>query len=138
MKLSDFALHSFDTIRYSDCDPQGHVNNVVFTTFMETGRCALLAAGFGTSWQEAGSFIVIARLELDFVAEIFWPGRVEIGSSVTRLGNSSIQIEQAVFQGERLVSKAKSVLVHLGADKRPEILPDNVREKLTALIRPCA
>lgn len=138
MKLSDFALHSFDTVRYSDCDPQGHVNNVVFTTFMETGRCGLLAAGFGTSWQESGSFIVIARLELDFVAEIFWPGRVEIGSSVTKLGNSSMQIEQAVFQDDRLVAKAKSVLVHLGEGKRPASLPDAVRGKLTALLRPCA
>lgn len=138
MQLSDFSLHSFDTVRYSDCDPQGHVNNVVFTTFMETGRCALLAAGFGANWQKAGSFIVIARLELDFVAEIFWPGRVEIGSSVTKLGNSSIQMEQAVFQGDKLVAKAKSVLVHLGTDKRPASLPDDVREKLTSLIRPCA
>lgn len=138
MKLSDFSLHSFDTVRYSDCDPQGHVNNVVFTTFMETGRCALLAAGFGASWQEAGSLIVIARLELDFVAEIFWPGRVDIGSSVTKLGNSSMQIEQAVFQEGKLVAKAKSVLVHLGAGKRPAPLPDAVREKLTALLRPCS
>lgn len=138
MRLSDFSLHSFDTVRYSDCDPQGHVNNVVFTTFMETGRCALLAAGFGTDWQEAGSFIVIARLELDFVAEIFWPGHVEIGSSVTKLGNSSMHIEQAVFQEDRLVAKAKSVLVHLGVGKRPAPLPDEVRKKLTSHLRPCA
>lgn len=138
MKLSDFSVRSFDTVRYSDCDPQGHVNNVVFTTFMETGRCALLAAGFGSAWQESGSLIVIARLELDFVAEIFWPGQVEIGTSVVKLGNSSIQIEQAVFQEERLVAKAKSVLVHLATDKRPAPLPEAVRAKLAVLIRPCA
>lgn len=136
MKLSDFPLHSFDTVRYSDCDPQGHVNNVVFSTFLETGRCALLVAAFGTDWQKAGSFIVIARLELDFIAEILWPGQVQIGSSVTKLGNSSVQIEQAVFQEERLVAKAKSTLVHLGANKRPEPLPESARAKLTPLIRP--
>lgn len=138
MQLSDFPIQSYDKIRYSDCDPQGHVNNVVFTTFMETGRCELLAAGFGTAWQEAGSFIVIARLELDFVGEIFWPGRVEIGTVVTKLGNSSLQLEQAVFQGERLVAKAKSVLVHLGTDKRPASLPESAREIFTKLMYPCA
>lgn len=136
MKISDFSIHAFDTVRYSDCDPQGHVNNVVFATFMETGRCALLAAAFGAKWQEAGSFIVIARLELDFVAEILWPGQVQIGSSITKLGNSSIQIEQAVFQEERLVAKAKSILVHLGANKRPAPIPDLVRARLVPLIRP--
>ena len=138
MKISDFPVRSFDKVRYSDCDPQGHVNNVVFTTFMETGRCELLAMGFGVSWQNAGSFIVIARLELDFVAEIFWPGQVEIGTIVTKLGNSSFQIEHAVFQADRLVAKAKSVLVHLGADKRPAPLPDEVRTIFAGLMRPCS
>lgn len=138
MQLSDFPVQSYDKIRYSDCDPQGHVNNVVFTTFVETGRCDLLAAGFGTAWQEAGSYIVIARLELDYVGEIFWPGRVEIGTGVTKLGNSSFQLEQAVFQEGRLVAKARSVLVHLGADKRPASLPELAREAFTRLLHPCA
>lgn len=138
MQLSDFPIHSYDKVRYSDCDPQGHVNNVVFTTFMETGRCDLLAGVFGTTWQASGVYLVIARLELDFVAEIFWPGQVEIGTVVTKLGNSSVQIEQAVFQEGKLVAKAKSVLVYLGADKRPTSLPDQARETLTKLMRSCA
>lgn len=138
MKLTDFPLRSFDKVRYSDCDPQGHVNNVVFTTFMETGRCELLAMGFGASWQEAGSLIVIARLELDFVAEIFWPGQVEIGTIVTKLGNSSFQLEQAAFQEDRVVARAKSILVHLGADKRPAPLPDATRAIFTKLMQPCS
>ena len=136
MKLSDFPVKSFDKVRYSDCDPQGHVNNVVFTTFMETGRCELMARGFGVTWQDGGGMIVIARLELDFVAEIFWPGQVEIGTIVTKLGNSSFQIEQAAFQDERLVAKAKSVLVHLGGDKRPAPLPDAARAIFTKLMQP--
>lgn len=134
MLLSDFPLKSYDKIRYGDCDPQGHVNNVVFMSFLETGRCEMLDAGFGDSWRSGGGFIVIARLELDYVAEIFWPGRVEIGTVISKLGNSSFQIEQAMFQGERLVGKAKSVLVHLGADKRPATLPDDVRAAFTALM----
>lgn len=134
MQLSDFPLKSYDKLRYGDCDPQGHVNNVVFMSFLETGRCELLEAGFGNSWRKAGSFIVIARLELDFVAEIFWPGRVEIGTIVTKLGNSSIQIDQGLFQEARLVGKARSVLVHLGSEKRPVPLPENVRAVLTRLM----
>lgn len=134
MQLSDFPLKSCDKVRYGDCDPQGHVNNVIFMSFLETGRCEMLEAGFGDSWRKAGSFIVIARLELDYVAEIFWPGRVEIGTIVSKLGNSSFQIDQAMFQGERLVGKARSVLVHLGADKRPAPLPDDVRAAFTRLM----
>lgn len=138
MQLSDFPIRSHDKVRYGDCDPQGHVNNAVFTTFMETGRCDLFVNLFGTSWQASGVYLVIARLEMDFVAEIFWPGQVEIGTVVAKFGKSSMQIEQAVFQEGKLVAKAMSVLVHLGADKRPAALPDDVRERLTKMMRPCA
>ena len=30
------------TIRYNDLDPLGHVNNAIYSTFMEAGRTALL------------------------------------------------------------------------------------------------
>lgn len=129
-KLADFPFHSFDKLRYGDTDRQGHVNNAVFGTFLETGRCELLDFAFGPAWRESGNSIVIARLELDFIAEILWPGRVEIGTSVLKLGNSSIRLEQALFQEEKLLGKAQTVLVFLGADKRPATLPDDVREKL--------
>jgi acyl-CoA thioester hydrolase len=137
-KLEDFPLRSFDKLRYGDTDRQGHVNNAVFGTFLETGRCELLELGFGDSWREADSSIVIARLELDFLAEVLWPGRVEIGTAVIKLGNSSIRLEQALFQGERLVAKAQSVLVHLGPEKRPATLPDAARERFSQFVRVCA
>jgi acyl-CoA thioester hydrolase len=36
--LRDFAVYSVDKLRYGDTDRQGHVNNAVFATFLETGR----------------------------------------------------------------------------------------------------
>ncbi|MGE4481698.1 acyl-CoA thioesterase [Acidocella sp.] len=137
-KLADFPFRSFDKLRYGDTDRQGHVNNAVFGTFLETGRCELLENGFGASWRQTGTSIVIARLELDFIAEILWPGQVEIGTAVSKIGNSSIRLVQVVFQEDRLVAKAQSVLVHLGPDKRPAPLPDAAREQLTGLMLACA
>src|ERR1700722_2154599 len=40
--LSDFALHTYDKLRYADTDRQGHVNNAVFSTALETGRAEFL------------------------------------------------------------------------------------------------
>lgn len=134
-KLSDYPVHAYDKLRYGDTDRQGHVNNAVFGTFLETGRCELLEAGFGAAWREEGSSIVIARLELDFIAEILWPGRVEIGTAILKLGNSSIRLEQAVFQRDILAARAQTVLVHLGVDKRPAPLPDEARHVLSRLAR---
>ena len=74
-QLSDFPNRTFDKLRYGDTDRQGHVNNAVFATFYETGRVEMLNA---TGWKpENPDFsYVIARITIDFRAEIFWPGTV--------------------------------------------------------------
>ena len=36
--LDQFPLRTRDKLRYADTDRQGHVNNAVFATFLETGR----------------------------------------------------------------------------------------------------
>lgn len=134
MQLSDFPIQSYDKVRYADCDPQGHVNNAVFSVFLETGRCDLVAAiRPDGAWKD--DVFVIARLELDYVAEVFWRGQVEIGTAVLKLGNSSINLEQVIFQNGELVAKAKTILVHLGTDRRPASLPEAQRAGLTKLIR---
>ncbi|MDE2239610.1 MAG: acyl-CoA thioesterase [Rhodospirillales bacterium] len=136
-RLENFPLRSFDKLRYSDTDRQGHVNNTVFATFLETGRCELIDRVFGSYRLDAGSFVT-ARIELDFRAELFWPGEVEIGTAVKTIGNSSVRVAQAIFQDGKLAATGESVLVHLGTDKRPAPLPDAAREALTALMLPSA
>ncbi len=37
-RLEEFPLRTSDKVRYGDTDRQGHVNNAVFSTFLETGR----------------------------------------------------------------------------------------------------
>ena len=111
-KLDDFPFRTFDKISYGDTDRQGHVNNAVFTTFMETGRAEMLYDP-ETPLVEAGKTFVIANLDLHFVAEIHWPGKVDIGTGVTKIGNSSIGLFQAVFQDGVCVATANSVIVRV-------------------------
>ena len=40
--LSDYPLQSTDKLRYGDTDRQGHINNAVFATYLETGRVEML------------------------------------------------------------------------------------------------
>ena len=42
VRLEDFVGQAYDKLRYGDTDRQGHVNNAVFATFMETGRVELI------------------------------------------------------------------------------------------------
>ncbi len=111
LNLQDFPLQSFDKLRYADTDRQGHVNNAVFSTFLETGRVEFL---FGAKKIfSADCSFVVAAIELKLLAEINWPGQVDIGTGIARIGNSSIRIFQKLFQDGKTVAISESVIVHV-------------------------
>jgi YbgC/YbaW family acyl-CoA thioester hydrolase len=87
---ADFTHRSRDKLRYADTDKLGHVNNAAFSTFFETGRVELLHDP-RAPLNAAGCGFVIARVAIDFAAEILWPGEVEIGTRVAAIGRSSIR-----------------------------------------------
>ena len=113
--LAEFSAHAYDKLRYADTDRQGHVNNAVFSTALETGRVELLHAP-DTGIVEVGKSFVIARLELDFRGELTWPGQVAIGTSVESVGRTSITLAQGLFQHDRCVALARTVIVQVDDD----------------------
>lgn len=112
INLDDFPLRAFDKIRYSDTDRQGHVNNAVFSTYLETGRVELLYNADPALLSDTHSF-VIAALNLNFLNEIRWPGHVDIGTGVLKIGTSSIKIYQQLFHNGLCVASAETVIVQV-------------------------
>lgn len=134
LAITDFPLRAQDKLRYGDTDRQGHVNNAVFSTFLETGRVELI---YGQAGQlvEPGTAFVLARLEVDFRAELLWPGEVEIGTRVASIGRSSVRLDQAIFQGGRCVASGVSVIVQMDeTTRKARPFSDAVRERLLALM----
>ena len=135
-RLEDFPLRSFDKLRYGDTDRQGHVNNAVFATLLETGRVEM-AYHEGVSLMDPGCAFVIARLELDFIGEILWPGRVDIGTRVKSIGRSSLKVEQALFQDHRQIAWAESVIVQVNeATHKSQAFSDEAIAKLKRFVAP--
>lgn len=131
--LSAYPLRTHDKLRYVDTDRQGHVNNAVFSTMLETGRVELLYAAEGPL-HEAGCSFVIASLHLDFHGEISWPGQVDIGTRVASIGRSSLTLEQALFQGGRCAATARTVIVQVNdVSRRSQPLNDAALRRLTLL-----
>ena len=123
-----FKLWTHDKLRYADTDRQGHVNNAKFVTFLESGRVALL---YDPPLAPAGCEFVIARLVIDFRAELRWPGTVDIGSVIMALGRSSLTFAQGLFVGEACAATAESVLVLTDATtRRSTPIPPALRERL--------
>lgn len=127
LKLEDYPLKSYDKIRYADTDRQGHINNAVFSVFLETGRVELLYNPENPLYDKGASFVIV-NINLSLLSEIKWPGTVEIGSAVLKLGNSSINFVQGLYQNGRLVANAETIIVHVdNTTKRSKPLSSETR-----------
>ena len=114
LPCSIFPFTTTDKIRYSDTDRQGHVNNAIFSTFLETGRVEFLYNP-GYPILQSGHSFVIASLHLQFLKEIMWPGSVVIGTGLNRVGNSSLHIAQNIYQNDTCVACAQTIIVQVDA-----------------------
>ena len=136
MKLTDFPLQTYDKIRYADTDRQGHVNNAVFSQCFETGRVELLYDP-ARPLHDAGCTFVIASSKVEYLKEIVWPGTVEIGTAVTRIGTSSITLSQGLFQNGAMVATGETVIVHVDPEtSRSRPLSTETKSMLANHLRP--
>lgn len=117
-------------LRFNDTDRLGHVNNAVFAVMLEQGRSELATLADLPVGGDA-QVLVIVRLELDFVAEMTWPGDVRIETEVAEMGGRSIKLRQRLLQGDAVTARAMTVLVVLDrATGRAAPLTDVWRESL--------
>lgn len=85
-----------DVIRFGDTDMNGHVNNATFAVLAESGRVHLFQSAFGDT-RPAGTYFVIAKLTIEFKAELHYPGRVRSGTWIRHVGRSSIGLGQVIL-----------------------------------------
>lgn len=115
--LADPATHTIwrqDIIRFSDLDILGHVNNVAYMVFFETGRVAFLEQlGQPPRDREHGPTFVLAHIAADYLAELYYPGTVDIGTSLRRVGSSSFHLGHGIFHDGVCRAIATSIIVHV-------------------------
>jgi acyl-CoA thioester hydrolase len=119
-RIEDFPHRTVETIRFGDLDRQNHVNNAVFATHFESGRVIILyGEEYGLIVPDAN--FVLARVEIDFLGEMHWPGNVEIGTAIARVGRSSLGLAQALFVNGACVATSDNTLVLIDtATRRPK------------------
>ena len=125
-RLEDFPYRLSDNVRFADLDPNEHVNNAVYATYFETGRVTLMKDR-SRGLVPAGLAWIMVRLDIHFRAELRWPGKIELGLGVIKLGRTSVTFEQAVFSEQTCVASAQAVTVLIDErTRKPAPLTDEV------------
>ena len=98
-------------VRWRDLDQLGHVNSVVFLTYLEEGRTSWLGALLGPQFET--NQYVIARVELDYLSEIpSGTEMVETQHEIAAVGRSSVTLDEKLsIVGGQVVAQGRVVLV---------------------------
>jgi acyl-CoA thioester hydrolase len=130
--VEGFPFEHEETVRFSDLDGMGHVNNAVFLTYLEQARLAWFES-FGEEELMPLTDIILARTEIDFRSPLVFGETVSIGVRPSRLGTKSFELEQELRVGDRLVAEAKSVIVGYDYDAGGSTeVPERWRRRLVA------
>lgn len=113
-RMSAYRFYYPIEIRYGDIDPQGHVNNAKYLTYLEQARVGyLLHLGLwdGKLFDDIG--IILAEANLKFLSSIRLGQDVRVGVRVSRLGNKSMDMVNSVedAQTHKRLAEAHTVLV---------------------------
>ncbi|MFP8966094.1 acyl-CoA thioesterase [Pokkaliibacter sp. CJK22405] len=115
---------------FYDTDALGHINNTRLPVWFELARNDLFAV-FSPALDPKEWHLILARLEVDFIGELFYNDKVQVKTWVERLGNSSIVVLQEAWQGDRLGARGRVTMVHYDwSEKKSCRIPDPIRARL--------
>ena len=122
--------------RWADNDAYGHVNNAIFYQWFDTAVNQWLIE-HGLLDLYAGDPIgLVVETGCTYFASLSYPGDVEVGIAVDRLGSSSVTYRIGVFAEEAGNPAAQGYFTHVYVDRdsrRPVPLPGTWRAKLAML-----
>lgn len=135
--MSAFHFSHPIAVRYNDLDPQGHVNNAAYLTYLEQARIHYLMHlnlyQRGRSFLDIG--IIVATAQITYKQPIHFWQEVIVETAVTRLGTKSLTMvyRLAEPQTQSEFASAETVLVTYDYHRAQTIpIPARWREAINA------
>jgi acyl-CoA thioester hydrolase len=122
--------------RWSDNDAYGHVNNTIYYQWFDTAVNAWLIEAGLLDIHRGDPIGLVVETGCSYFLPLRFPGDVEVGIAVERLGTSSVTYRIGVFGVGSCEPSAQGQFTHayVGRDsRRPAPLPDAWRSKLESL-----
>ena len=123
------------TVRFSDLDAMGHVNNATFLTFLEEARFAYFREVLKRDRDNLNFEAIIARIEIDYKNQICLGDKVVVYTRCPRIGEKSGDIENLIVVEKetenKIASSALSKLVTFDYKRGVSVpIPYDVRKAL--------
>lgn len=137
-RLGRASYRHFTTVttRWSDNDAYGHVNNTVYYQWFDSAVNALLISKGLLDIDHGDPIGLVVETRCAYFAPLSFPGDVEVGVAVERLGTSSVTYRIGIFATGASEPAAQGHFTHVYVgrqSRRPVPLPDDWRAVLVGL-----
>lgn len=122
---------------FGDADPLRHINNCRLPVWFELGRIPIFKV-FHPSLDVETWPLILARISVDYLAQMRWDADVEIRTYIRKFGRSSLTVYQEAHQEGNFCAKGETVLVHFSYEtqKSTPIPPEVARVLEMHLVSP--
>lgn len=131
-------------VRFSDCDPIGHLNNVKYLEYMLNAREDHVESGYGFTYEEytrrTGCTWITVQNEIAYLKEVRYNAKVLISSKTIEIGDrlSKVEILMKSEDGKTIHSILWLTVIYFNMKTRasvsqPDETKDLFRKFLTTL-----
>lgn len=118
------------TPRFGDVDGLRHINNTMLPVWFELGRDPLFRY-FNPDMSLERWNLIMAHIDVDFVAPMALGADIEIRTAVSQIGRTSFTVHQEAWQSGVLGAEGNAVVVHYDfRARKPVPIPDAARAHL--------
>ena len=132
----DFRHFVAITTRWMDNDAYGHVNNVIYYSWIDTAVNTYLIERGLLDIASSPVVAVAAESGCRYFGPVSYPDAVTVGLRVASLGRSSVRYQAGIFRNADEKASAEGHFVHVYVDRanlRPVPMPAGVRAALEEL-----
>ena len=113
---------------FGDIDGLRHVNNCMLPVWFELAREPVFRL-FHPDLSYPDWQLIMARISVDFVAQMRIGYDVELRTFIRKLGRSSLTVYQEAWQNGQLGAKGEAVIVHYDfVNQKSLAIPGHIRE----------
>jgi len=129
--MDDFALEK--KIYYHDTDCGGVVYYANYLKHLEEARTEFLSSkGIDLKkLAEEGMWFAVAKVEIEYKAPAGYQDTIRIMTAIESSRKTAMQFRQRIFRDEKLLVEASTVLVCVGKNFRPMVIPDAIKKGLS-------
>lgn len=123
------------TPRFSDTDALGHINNTMVPVWFEGARDEVFR-WFTPTLNLSNWPLILAKIDVSFHGQMYYGKPMEVRTYISRIGSSSFDVYQELWQENVLKSSGTAVMVHFDYQQQVSVkIPTEIVDKMKEYLK---